>query len=197
MTEAVSKSHVSVTGFRLTTALAVAAMLLTATLESMMGRKIWGTGGKAGFWSGDINSSTNSQFMFDPYTSSHMLHGVLFYAFFWLIGRNWPLRVRLLLALVTECGWELLENSTFIIERYRAQTISLNYFGDSIVNSMCDIIAATIGFLIARRLPVPVTIAIFVLVEVIMAWAVRDNLTMNVIMLVYPIEALKTWQGQA
>lgn len=171
-------------------------MAATAVLESSMGRKIWGTGGKAGFWSGDINSSTNSQYMFDPYTSSHMLHGILFYGFFWLIGRAWPMRIRALLALATECGWELLENSTFIIERYRAQTISLNYFGDSIVNSMCDIFAAMVGFLIAKRLPVPVTIAIFILVEVVMAVMVRDNLTMNVIMLVHPIEALKTWQGQ-
>ena len=196
MTEDTPKFRLSFVDARLTAVIAVATMSLTAALEGMMGRKIWGTGGQAGFWSGDIDSSTNSQFMFDPYTSSHMLHGVLFYAFFWLIGRNWPLRVRLLLALVTECGWELLENSTFIIERYRAQTISLNYFGDSIVNSMCDIIAAVIGFLIARRLPVPVTIAIFVVVELVMAWAVRDNLTMNVIMLVHPIEALKVWQGQ-
>ena len=197
MTDSPSKFRLCFSDVKVIAILAVAAMSLTAALESMMGRKIWGTGGQAGFWSSDINSATNSQFMFDPYTSSHMLHGVLFYAFFWLIGRNWPLQLRLLLALVTECGWELLENSTFIIERYRAQTISLNYFGDSIVNSMCDVIAAVIGFMIARRLPVPVTIAIFVLVEVAMAWAVRDNLTMNVIMLVHPIEALKVWQGQA
>ncbi|MDB5490494.1 MAG: hypothetical protein JWO78_343 [Micavibrio sp.] len=196
MTEDSATPRKSLRSSGIVAALAAFAMALTAFLESAMGRKIWGTGGKAGFWSGDINSSTNSQFLFDPYTSSHMLHGVLFYGFFWLIGRDWPLRVRLLLALVVECGWELLENSSFIIERYRAQTISLNYFGDSIMNSMCDILAATIGFLIAARLPVKVTIAIFIVVEVAMACTVRDNLTMNVIMLVYPVEVLKTWQGQ-
>ena len=174
----------------------VAVMSVTAFFEHTMGRKIWGTGGQAGLWSNDINSETNSQFIADVYTFSHFLHGVLFYALFWLVARHLPVKVRLLAAIIVECGWELLENSDFIINRYRVQTISLNYFGDSIVNSMFDVIAMALGFWVAFRLPWKVTFALLIVIELGTLLWVRDNLTLNIIMLVHPVEAIKTWQGQ-
>jgi hypothetical protein len=172
-------------------------MALTAALEHAMGRKIWGVSGRPGLWSADINSEHNSQYLTDPYTFTHILHGILFYGLFWLAaGKTLPVRMRALLALLLECGWEVLENSDMIIERYRAQTISLHYYGDSIVNSMCDVTAAMVGFLLASRLPWPVTVAGAVAVEIVMALWVRDNLSLNIIMLIHPVQAIKLWQAQ-
>ena len=171
-------------------------MALTAALEQLMGRKIWGISGQPGVWSGDINSEHNSQYMTDPYTFTHVVHGFLFFGLFWMAAGKLPVRVRALLALMLECGWEVLENSDMIIQRYRAQTISLHYYGDSIVNSMCDISAAMLGFLLASRLPWKVTVAGAVTVEIIMALWVRDNLSLNIIMLIHPVEAIKLWQAQ-
>jgi hypothetical protein len=119
---------------------------------------------------------------------------VVFYALLSLAFRNMPVISRLVIAVGLEAGWEVLENSTFIIERYRAETISLNYFGDSIVNSMGDILSCITGFVLASRLPVRVTIIGLIAVEVLLAILIRDNLTLNLVMLIHPSHAIRMWQ---
>jgi hypothetical protein len=167
---------------------------LAAIFEYSMGRRAWGTGGRPGIWSGDIWSEHNSQFVADPYSFTHLIHGVGFYGIFALLGRGLPIPTRLIGAVALESGWEILENSDFIIQRYRKETVSLNYFGDSIVNSMSDIVFCMCGFLLASRLPTRVTIVGTILVEVILAIWIRDNLTLNILMLLRPIPAIRGWQ---
>ena len=171
-----------------------ALMTLAAATEKLMGRKLWGVGGQPGFWSGDIDGPHNSQYMLDPYSFSHINHGLLFYGLLHVIGRKLPLRVRALLALVIEAAWEMAENSDAIIDRYRAQTVSQHYYGDSIVNSMCDILCMLIGFLLASRLPVWASIALFIVIEAAMAATLRDSLLLNILMLTYPLESVRQWQ---
>jgi hypothetical protein len=173
----------------------VAIMIATAALEYSMGRLPFCKCGTIALWSGNIWSNQNSQQLADPYTFSHILHGVLFYGVLWLaLGKRASAGIRLVLAVLFESGWELLENSSFIIERYRAATISLDYYGDSIFNSMSDIVAMALGFELARRLPVRVCVIGAIVVDLFLLWWIRDNLTTNIIMLIHPIEAIKQWQ---
>jgi hypothetical protein len=159
-----------------------------------MGRSPLGPDGKFGLWEGDIWSSENSQRFADPYSFSHLVHGMLFYGFLWLVARKLPVRYRLLIALALEAGWEMLENSPLIINRYRETTIALGYTGDSVLNSLSDILMMTLGFLFAFRMRPRVTVAVIIAMEVGCVLWVRDNLTLNIIMLIHPMEALKTWQ---
>jgi len=168
-------------------------MTVAAGAEFAMGRRPWGIAG-IGLWSGSIWSEHNSQYFLDPYSFTHVLHGVVFYALLSLAFRNMPVISRLVIAVGLEAGWEVLENSTLIIERYRAETISLNYFGDSIVNSMGDILSCITGFVLASRLPVRVTIIGLIAVEVLLAILIRDNLTLNLVMLIHPSHAIRMWQ---
>jgi Protein of unknown function (DUF2585) len=172
----------------------VLLMAVAAGTESLLGRRPWGIAGIPGLWSGSIWSEHNSQYFLDPYTFTHILHGVLMYAFLSLLFRNTPAITRLILATALECGWEILENTNFIIQRYRAETIALNYFGDSIINSMGDILACIAGFILASRLPVRVTITGTVAVELLLAVWIRDGLLLNLVMLIYPIHAIRMWQ---
>jgi hypothetical protein len=172
----------------------VLLMAAAAGVEFSMGRKLWGIAGIPGLWSGSIWSEHNSQYFLDPYTFTHVLHGVVFYALLTLVFRNLPVISRLVIATGLEAGWEILENTNFIIQRYRAETISLNYFGDSIVNSMGDILACIAGFILASRLPKRVTIIGTIAVELILALWIRDNLTLNVVMLIHPSHAVRMWQ---
>ena len=146
-------------------------------------------------WHGVTVSSENSQHLTDWYTPSHVIHGLLFYLALWLVARHWPFNLRLLLATVVEVSWEATENTPWIINRYRGATISLDYFGDSVINSASDAIAMLIGFWLASRLPVWASIALIVAAELIVGWFIRDNLTLNVIMLVWPVDAIRVWQG--
>jgi hypothetical protein len=146
-----------------------------------------------GFWSAAWRHCT-SQHLFDPYSLTHVLHGIIF---FWLlqpfasrVGLHW----RLVGALILEIGWELLENSPWMIELYRQDTASLDYTGDSVVNSLGDVIATILGFAFASRVTWKVALAVFVIVELGLAYFVRDNLTLNIIMLFFPLESLKEWQ---
>lgn len=146
-------------------------------------------------WHGVVVSSENSQHLTDWYTPSHVIHGFLFYGVLhWLMPRS-PFAVKLMLALGLESAWEIFENTEFTINRYRTATISLDYYGDSILNSVSDATAMVIGFVIASRLPVALTIALAVGLELFTGWVIRDNLTLNVIMLIHPFDAIKLWQG--
>ena len=172
-----------------------AVLLIQIVAEYMMGRTPICTCGYIKLWEGTVNSSGNSQHISDWYTPSHIIHGFIFYGVTYLLLRGKPIAMRLLLALVIESGWELLENSPVIIDRYRTATISLDYYGDSILNSAMDTIFMVIGFFFASRAPVALTIAIAIFFELLTGYLIRDNLTLNVLMLIWPVEAIKTWQS--
>jgi len=173
---------------------AAALIGLGAAAEFAMGRKLWGISGEPGIWSGNIESSHNSQFMFDPYTFSHLTHGMLWYGLLSLIAKRLPVGARFVAALALECAWEVFENTDLVIQRYRAATISLNYYGDSVMNSMCDIAASLAGFMLAAILPTRVTLVAVIALEIGLALWIRDSLMLNVLMLVRPVQAIRSWQ---
>ena len=173
----------------------VTIIILAACIELWMGRPPLGPDGKFGWWEGNIWSSENSQRLADAYSFSHIIHGILFYAFFWLVARKAPFSYRFLAAVLMEALWEVLENSPLIINRYREATISLGYVGDSVLNSCSDILMMALGFLFAFRARVWTSIAMVLVMEVGCLLLVRDNLTLNLIMLIHPIDAIKAWQS--
>lgn len=168
----------------------------TGLIEWWFGRLPLGPDGQFGWWEADVWSSENSQRVADAYSFSHIIHGMLFYAFLWWVARKLPLRYRFVWALLLEAGWEILENSPIIIDRYREVTISIGYVGDSILNSLADIVMVAIGFGIAWTARIWVSVALIIAMEVGCFFWVRDNLTLNVIMLVSPIESIKEWQSE-
>lgn len=152
--------------------------------------------GTVKLWHGGRADNQMSQHIGDWYTYSHVLHGVIFYGLItWIAQGRLSVAARLLIAVFIEAGWEILENSPLIINRYRAVTISRDYFGDSVVNSTADIVAMMLGFLLAARLPAWVTVALIIVVEVGLLFLIRDNLILNIIMLVHPIDAIRVWQA--
>ena len=160
-----------------------------------MGRNPICTCGTIDLWVGARDSAKTSQMLSDWYSLSHIVHGLLFYALLWLVWRRAPVEWRFLVALVVEATWEVIENTPMVIDRYRATTAALGYSGDSVLNSLSDILMMCVGYLAARRLPVWASIALLVVLEVVPLFAIRDNLFLNVWTLLAPNAAVQAWQA--
>jgi len=169
--------------------LAAAAAILLA-----MGRNPICTCGTIDLWVGQRDSPKTSQMLADWYSFSHIVHGLLFYAGMWLVARRWPVEWRFVIASLIEAGWEVIENTPMVIDRYRATTAALGYTGDSVINSLSDIAMMMLGFLLARKLPLWAAIAVLIALEIIPLFAIRDNLTLNVWALIAPNHAVQAWQ---
>ena len=178
-------------------ALLVAGILIitAATVLLFMGREPICKCGYVMLWNGVVQSANNSQHISDWYTFSHIIHGFIFYGLTRLAFPRWSLAARLTVATFVEGSWEIFENTDFVINRYREATISLDYYGDSVLNSVCDILAMVAGFFLARRLPVWVTVALAVFFELFTGYMIRDNLALNIVMLLWPLDAIKAWQA--
>ena len=175
--------------------IALALAVAMALILLWMGRPAICTCGEVKLWTGAVQSADNSQHIADWYTLSHVIHGLLFYMLAWLLLRKRTLGERFIGAVAIEAGWELLENSQYIIDRYREATFAFGYNGDSVLNSIADLGWMSLGFFVARRLPVWATVGIAIFFELLTLWTIRDNLTLNVLMLVAPVDAVRTWQA--
>jgi hypothetical protein len=171
-----------------------AIICLAAVLLIGMGRPLKYVHGPVRWWTGDIRSDQNSQQIADPYTFTHVIHGAAFYGLARVLRPSAPLSTYALIAITLEAAWEVYENTDQVINRYRAETISLGYYGDSVVNSVADMLACLAGLWLTSRLPRSATIAWVVAVEVLLAFWIRDNLTLNIIMLIHPVGAIRAWQ---
>ena len=172
-------------------------VLLAAAILLAMGRPPICTCGRVTLWVSSSTSPETSQMLADWYSASHLVHGFLFFGLLWLVARRLPVATRLLIAILIEAAWEIAENSPIIINRYRSATAAVGYSGDSVLNSVSDIAMMIVGFLLARRLPLWAAVAVVVLLELIPLFVIRDNLTLNIIMLLHPIDAIRTWQAGA
>ena len=177
---------------------AIAAFLIVAAAAAIllaMGRNPICTCGTVDLWVGTRDSPKTSQMLADWYSLSHIVHGLLFYAALWLVARSWPVERQFLIALLIESAWEVIENTPFVIDRYRATTAALGYTGDSVINSLSDITMMALGFLAARKLPVWASIALLILLEIVPLFVIRDNLALNIWTLVAPNAAVQAWQA--
>jgi hypothetical protein len=180
---------------RRTVIAAVLIILAVAAIELAMGRNLICTCGQIDLWVGERDSLKTSQMLADWYSLSHIVHGLLFYAALWLVARRMPIEWRFLAALFIEATWEVVENTPFVIDRYRTATAALGYSGDSVLNSLSDILMMCLGFLAARKLPVWASIVLVIVLEIVPLFVIRDNLTLNVWMLLAPSDALRAWQA--
>ena len=175
---------------------ALGVVAVMATILLVMGRNPICTCGTVKFWVGEVNGPDNSQHLADWYVPSHIIHGFLLYLAGWAFLRRWSEPGhRLVLATFIEAVWEVVENSPMVIDRYREATIALGYTGDSIINSISDVAWMMLGFGLARRLPVWGTVAIAIIFELFTLYMIRDNMTLNVLMLFTPVDAIRVWQA--
>lgn len=170
-------------------------ILVTAAYLLWIGREPICKCGYVKLWHGEVVSAENSQHLSDWYTPSHIIHGFLFFGALWLVARRLSLGWRLAIATLVECAWEIVENSDAVIERYRSVTISLDYYGDSVLNVVADISAMILGFWLASKLPVWATVALILLFEAATILIIRDGLALNVLMLLYPLDWVAEWQA--
>jgi Protein of unknown function (DUF2585) len=179
------------------TCLLIGLAIIAATAATLLafGQPPICTCGFVRVWQGDVMSAENSQQLSDWYSPSHFIHGLLFYGLMWLLFRRQPLRLRVLGAMLIECAWEILENTPMVINRYREATIALGYSGDSVINSVFDVLFMLLGFVFAWRLPVWASVAIGLFLEILCVVVIRDNLTLNVLMLLYPLDSILAWQS--
>lgn len=161
-----------------------------------MGRHPICTCGTVELWVGSRDTPKTSQMLADWYSFSHIVHGLLFYAGLWLLFRRWPLEWRFLGALVIEASWEVVENTPFVIDRYRETTAALGYSGDSVINSVSDMLMMCVGFLAARKLPVWAALVLLIVLELVPLLVIRDNLTLNIWNLIAPNPAVQAWQAR-
>jgi hypothetical protein len=176
-------------------AIGLVLILAQAVTLYLFGQPPICTCGYVKLWEGVVFSAGNSQHLTDWYTFSHIIHGFLFYTLLRLVAPRMPVYIRILFAMGIEIGWELLENSPIIIDRYRQTALAAGYSGDSIINSVSDTISMCTGFLLAWRLPVWLIVTLAILMELIVGYLIRDNLTLNIIALIYPFPALSAWQS--
>lgn len=169
-------------------------LLLVVVLLRAEGRMFICTCGQFAVWTSDTCSSNTSQQLLDPYSFTHVLHGFLFFWLIALLFRRMNSSWQICLALLLEGGWELFENTRFVIDKYRTETAALGYTGDTIVNSLGDVMCALVGFTIARQLGLRRSLIVFVVVEVVLLVWIRDSLLLQILMLVRPVEAIKLWQ---
>ena len=196
LTHALTRDSVSYMTKRITPLIIVAGLiLLTAAYLLWLGREPICKCGDIKLWHGQVVSSENSQHISDWYTPSHIIHGFIFFGVLWLLASKLSLGWRLAIATYIECAWEIVENSDAVIERYRTVTISLDYYGDSVLNVVADVVAMIIGFVLASRLPVWATVAIALVFEATTILLIRDGLALNVLMLLYPLDSVATWQA--
>jgi uncharacterized protein DUF2585 len=181
---------------RTTAAASLLVIAAVAAIELAMGRHPICTCGAIDLWVGARDSPQTSQMLADWYSLSHVVHGLLFYAALWLIARRWPARQRFLAALLIEAGWEVIENTPMVIDRYRETTAALGYSGDSVINSISDILMMGVGFLAARKLPARVSVVLLIALELLPLLVIRDNLTLNVWNLLAPNPAIAAWQAR-
>ena len=174
----------------------VLILVVAAAVLLAMGRNPICTCGAVDLWVGLRDSPRTSQMLADWYSFSHIVHGLLFYAALWLVARRWPAEWRFVAALLIEASWEVTENTPFVIDRYRETTAALGYTGDSVVNSLSDILMMALGFLLARKLPVRAAVALLIVLEVVPLFVIRDNLTLNVWNLLAPNPAVAAWQAR-
>lgn len=175
--------------------LSVAATLAMVLLLCLQGRVWWCKLGDYNIYVHQAwGSSHTSQHLFDPYTFTHILHGVIVFWIAGLIFSKLAVPWKFLIAICVEAGWEILENTNFIIEKYRENTASLDYFGDSILNSVGDVAACAAGFWVAVKLGWWRSLAFFVAVELVLLVWIRDSLLLNIVMLLYPLQVVKDWQ---
>ena len=181
--------------WRRTALVALAIVVLAAAIELAMGRHPICTCGSVELWVGARDSPKTSQMLADWYSLSHVVHGLLFYALLRLVARRWPIEPRFLAALLIEASWEVVENTPFVIDRYRETTAALGYSGDSVINSVSDMAMMAAGFLVARKLPVWASILLLVTLELVPLFVIRDNLTLNIWNLLAPNPSIAAWQA--
>ena len=182
----------------ITIGICVLVVAVTILILKTMGRPFISNSGTVKLWHAEVVSSENSQHLSDWYSFSHIVHGFILFFLLWLISKKIPqirkFSVGFVIAVVMESIWEVIENTDFIINRYREATIALDYFGDSITNSTADILFMSLGFMMASRLSVLASVSFVAASELMLAIVIRDNLALNILMLIYPIDAIKEWQ---